>query len=123
MPSCSAIHCTRMCLSACKNVGMRRPPSAAIGVLSVLVLVVVAFGALALLWSRASIVSDATALARVQTPLTGGTIESVTATGPGGRLIPISVRGGRLWPQTELLPGEPVSIEVVTHRPGWIAWL
>ena len=102
---------------------MRRPPSVAIGVLSVLVLVVVAFGALALLWSRTAIVTDATALARVDTPLTGGTIQSVTATGPGGRPIPISVQGGRLWPEHHLAPGEPVSIEVVTHRPGWIGWL
>jgi hypothetical protein len=102
---------------------MRRPPSAAIGVLSVLVFAVVVLGALALVWSRTAIVGDAAALARVNVPLTGGTIESVKATGPNGRPIPVSVRDGRLWPERELAPGEPVSIQVMVRRPGWIAWL
>ncbi len=37
--------------------------------------------------------------------------------------MPVSVKGGRLWPQVTLPPGEPISIEVVLHRPGWVAWL
>ncbi len=91
--------------------------------MGLLVLAVVAFGALVLLGSQTTVVADAAALARVQAPLTGGTIESVTATGPGGRPIPLSVRGGRLWPTRALAAGEPVSIEVVSRRPGWIGWL
>jgi L,D-transpeptidase catalytic domain len=94
-----------------------------IGVLGVLALAAVAFGALAFVGSRATIVADAAALARVELPLTKGTIESVKATGPGGRSIPVAVRDGRLWPQVTLTPGEPISIEVVLRRPGWIAWL
>ena len=35
----------------------------------------------------------------------------------------MSVSDGRLWPQVQLQPGEPVSVEVAVRRPGWIAWL
>jgi hypothetical protein len=83
----------------------------------------VAFGALAFVWSRPAIVADAAALARIDLPVTKGTIESVQAIGPNGRAIPVAVRDGRLWPRVALAPGEPVSIEVVLRRPGWIAWL
>jgi hypothetical protein len=91
--------------------------------MGLLVLAVVAFGALALLGSQTKVVADATALARIDTPITGGSIESVSATGPGGRPIPVSEREGRLWPTHALAPGEPVSIEVVARRPGWVGWL
>lgn len=91
--------------------------------MGLLVLAVVAFGALALLGSQTKVVADATALARVDTPITGATIESVSATGPSGRPISVSVREGRLWPTHALAPGEPVSIEVVARRPGWVGWL
>jgi peptidoglycan hydrolase-like protein with peptidoglycan-binding domain len=92
-------------------------------VVGVFALAVLALGALASVWSRSAIVADAAALARVDTPLTGGTIESVQASGPGGRPIPVVVRDGRLWPRGALAPDEPVSIDVVLRRPGWIAWL
>ena len=84
---------------------------------------VIAFVAMAFLLSRPSISADAAALAKVDLPLTSGTIERVTATGPNGRTIPVSVRDGRLWPDVRLSPGEPVTIDVVLHRSGWIGWL
>ncbi len=98
----------------------RRRPGVLVGVVGVLALVALVFGALASVGSRSTIVVDAAALARVDLPLTGGTIESVKASGPDGRPIPVAVRGGRLWPQVVLPPGEPISIEVVVRRPGWI---
>src|SRR5580693_8053167 len=101
----------------------RRWARVAIGVVGVLALAAVAFAALAFAGSRATIVADAAALARVELPLTKGTIESVKAIGPDGRSIPVAVRDGRLWPQVTLAPDEPISIEVVLRRPGWIAWL
>jgi peptidoglycan hydrolase-like protein with peptidoglycan-binding domain len=93
------------------------------GVGVALVLAVLAFCALAFVCSRPAIVADADALARVSLPLTRGTIESVKATGPRGREIPVAVSDGRLWPEVPLAPGEPISIEVAFRRPGWIAWL
>jgi hypothetical protein len=98
-------------------------PRVLAGAAATLVLVLLAFGALALIWSRPAIVADADALARVERPLTKGTIESVKATGPHGRAIPLAVSDGRLWPLRALAPGEPISVEVVLRRPGWIAWL
>jgi peptidoglycan hydrolase-like protein with peptidoglycan-binding domain len=82
-----------------------------------------AFCALAFVFSRPTIAADAAALARVDLPVTKGTVERVLAVGPHGRAIPLAVRDGRLWPEVALAPGEPVSIEVVLRRPGWIAWL
>ncbi len=86
-------------------------------------LAAIAFVALAFVWSRPQIAADAAALARVDLPLTQGTIESVNVTGAHGRSIPVAVSDGRLWPEVALTPGEPVLVEVVLRRPGWIAWL
>jgi peptidoglycan hydrolase-like protein with peptidoglycan-binding domain len=94
-----------------------------IGAAGVLALAALALGALAFAGSSATIVADAAALTRVSLPLTGGTLESVKVIGPHGRPIPVEVRGGRLWPRVKLSPGEPISIDVVVRRPGWIAWL
>jgi lipoprotein-anchoring transpeptidase ErfK/SrfK len=77
----------------------------------------------ALLWSGATLVSDAVALARVDVQPLGGMLESARATGPGGQTIPLSVRNGRLTPKGMLAPGERVSVEVVVRRPGWLGWL
>ncbi len=98
-------------------------PRVLTGVGALLALAVLAFGALAFVWSRPAIVADAAALARVDLPLTKGAIESVSVIGPHGRAIPVTVSDGRLWPKVALAPGEPVSVEVVLRRPGWIAWL
>jgi hypothetical protein len=84
---------------------------------------VLLFLALAFIWSRPGIGTDEAALAHVGLPFTGGTIERVIARGPHGRPIPITLRHGRIWPLAVLAPNEPVSIEVVLRRPGWIAWL
>jgi peptidoglycan hydrolase-like protein with peptidoglycan-binding domain len=91
-----------------------------VGGLAGLVLIL---GGPAFLWSHPAIGADAAALAHVAVPLTGGTIESVKATGPAGRPIPVALKGGRLWPQVVLAPNEAISIEVVLRRPGWLAWL
>jgi hypothetical protein len=94
-----------------------------IGVLVALALLVVAYVVVALAGSTLSLGADAAALVRVNLPLTSGTIESVKVTGPGGRAIPVAVRRDRLWPQTALATGEPLTVEVALRRPGWIAWL
>jgi hypothetical protein len=101
----------------------RRRSRGLIALAVVLGLAMLAFLALAFLFSRPAIVVDSSALAQVQMPVTGGTRESVTATGPGGRTIPIAISDGRLWPQVKLTPGETVSVEVVVRRAGWVAWL
>jgi L,D-transpeptidase catalytic domain len=81
------------------------------------------FVAAALLWSGATLASDAVALARVEVQPLGGTLESAHASGPDGRAIPLSLHHGRLTPRDKLAPGERVSVEVVIRRPGWLGWL
>ncbi len=74
-------------------------------------------------WSGATLAADARALARVDVQPFGGTLVRVRAFGPGGRTIPLLVRGGRLTPRVQLLPDERVSVEAVIRRPGWLAWV
>jgi hypothetical protein len=88
----------------------------------VVVVVLAGVAAAVLAWSGATLAADATALARVDVQPLGGSLVSARATGPDGRTIPLSVRGGRLTPRAQLTPGEPVSVEVVVRRPGWLGW-
>jgi peptidoglycan hydrolase-like protein with peptidoglycan-binding domain len=72
--------------------------------------------------SGATLVADATALARVEVQPFGGTLEHAQLLGPDGHMIALSVRGGQLTPRVQLTPGKQVSVEVVIRRPGWLAW-
>jgi peptidoglycan hydrolase-like protein with peptidoglycan-binding domain len=74
--------------------------------------------------SKPSLVPDSHALARVEMPLGGGTIQSVTAvTGPHSRRVPVVLRGNLVFPQKKVWAGRSFTIEVVVKRPGWIGWL
>ncbi len=74
--------------------------------------------------SNASLTADSSALAKISMPLGGGKIESVTVTGPHGKLIPVTVSGDpQIWPRQQIPAHEQVSITVVVKRPGWISWL
>jgi peptidoglycan hydrolase-like protein with peptidoglycan-binding domain len=90
----------------------------ALGVVAILLLVVVA----AFAWSGVTLASDSKALARVSVQPLGGTIEHVSASGPGGHSVPLTVSDGRLTPLKRLTPGEQVSVEVEVRRPGWLSW-
>ena len=73
-------------------------------------------------WSGARLAADARALARVEVQPFGGTLARARAFRPDGRTIPLLVRGGRVTPRVQLMPGERVTVEVVIRRPGWLAW-
>jgi peptidoglycan hydrolase-like protein with peptidoglycan-binding domain len=94
-----------------------------LGGVAVLSILVIAFLAAAFGLSGASLSTDSAALARVDVQAFGGTVEQVRATTASGRSIPIAVHDGRLVPKGRLAPGQPVSVEVVVRRPGWVGWL
>jgi peptidoglycan hydrolase-like protein with peptidoglycan-binding domain len=90
----------------------------------VLVLALAGAAAIMLTSSSASLTTDPVALAHVQMPLGGGTIESVAVSGPHGRQIAVRVTGGKqIWPQRPIPAHERVSITVVIKHPSWNAWL
>ena len=93
--------------------------------LGALVLLVVVGGALAVFaTSKPSLVPDSQALAKVNMPLGGGTVESVTAvTGPHSRRVPVVMRGNVVWPKGRLWAGRTFTIDVVVKRPGFISWI
>jgi len=101
----------------------RRTPYIVFGVIVVLV-VVIAGGLVAFASSGASLSSDPQALAKVDLPLGGGSVQSVSAvTGPHSTQVPIEFSGGRIWPTAQIPAGEMITIDVTVKRPGWISWL
>jgi hypothetical protein len=94
-----------------------------LGALVALGLLVVAFAIVAVGMAGATLSTDSAALARIDVQEFGGTVKQVHVSGPGGKPIPIYVHDGRLIPRKRLAPGEPVSVDVVVGRPGWLGWL
>jgi peptidoglycan hydrolase-like protein with peptidoglycan-binding domain len=95
-----------------------------VGAAMLLVVAILAAAALVLVSARASLTSDPVALANVGLPLGGGTIESVkVVTGPHQQVVPVEVRGSKIYPVGKVPADEAVSIVVVVKRPGWVAWL
>lgn len=80
--------------------------------------VVAAFGL-----SGARLGRDPSALASVETEAFGGEVESVHATDPNGKEIPIAIHGGKLVPERKLHPGEQVHLEVTVKRPDVVSWV
>jgi L,D-transpeptidase catalytic domain len=90
--------------------------------LVLLALIVAAF--IALLTSSASLSPDSRALARVDTPFGGGSIERVLVTrAPSNEPVRVELRGDAIWPRGIIPAGQRLSIEVVVKRPGLISWL
>jgi peptidoglycan hydrolase-like protein with peptidoglycan-binding domain/lipoprotein-anchoring transpeptidase ErfK/SrfK len=73
-------------------------------------------------FSGVTLAADAAAIGRVDLQLFAGSVESVHATGPDGRAIPLVVSHGRLTPREPVAPGERISVAVVVRRPGWASW-
>jgi peptidoglycan hydrolase-like protein with peptidoglycan-binding domain len=103
----------------------RRLRPAHLVVAGLLALLAAAGAALAVLGtSKATLVSDPHALARIEMPLGGGTVQSVIAvTGPHSRRVPVVLRGNVVWPQKKIWAGRTITLQVVLRRPGWISWL
>jgi lipoprotein-anchoring transpeptidase ErfK/SrfK len=89
------------------------------GLIGALVIVVVVA---VLVWSGATLGTDATALAHVNLQPLAGSLEQASAFGSDGKTIPLSVHGGRLTPLTQIAAGETVSVDVVIRRPGLLSW-
>jgi hypothetical protein len=95
-----------------------------VGAMLFVVVAAVAVAAIVFTSARASLTTDASALAKVQMPTGGGTIESVSAVaGPRNRPLPVEVRGQEIYPRELVGVGQSVTVDVVVKRPGWIAWL
>jgi lipoprotein-anchoring transpeptidase ErfK/SrfK len=80
--------------------------------------------AIALKSSKASLTTDPVALAKVDLPLGGGTVESVTAYGgKTASAIPVHLSGKQIWPDGKIPAHETLSVQVVIKRPSTVAWL
>jgi hypothetical protein len=87
------------------------------------VLLIGGFVAAAFGLSGATLSHDSSALASVESEALGGEIDSVKATDPHGKEVPIAVHGGKLVPEKKLHPGETIHLEVVVKRPSVVGWV
>lgn len=103
----------------------RRPsPWVPIGVGVVIVVAVLAAGAIVLATSSPSLTAGPDGLATVGMPTGGGTLEQVSVlAGRQSTKVPVVVRGDQIWPRKALPAGQHLSIQVVVRRPGWMSWL
>ncbi|MBV8952829.1 MAG: L,D-transpeptidase family protein [Solirubrobacterales bacterium] len=94
------------------------------GVAALLLLAIGGLVALAFVSTKASLSNDDTALARINMPLAGGSVQSVTVvTGPHSRQVPVERRGDQIWPTHTVPAHQLLRVDVVVKRPGWIGWL
>jgi hypothetical protein len=105
---------------------IRRSPGRAWWVIALVVLAAVAGAfSIVLVSAKASIDRDGAGLARIGMPLGGGRIVSISVI--GGRAhkpLPVSVTDGSLIVAQRPVPAnEHLRIRVVIRRPGWISWL
>ena len=89
------------------------------------VVAVVAAGALIIASAHASLNADSSAIAKVGMPLGGGSIQSVTVvTGPHSQRVPVKVtHGNQIWPLKAIPANQKLDVDIVVKRPGWIGWL
>ena len=94
--------------------------------LATLVVAVLAAGsaiAAFLAWPTVGIAPSSSGLASLSLPGFSGHVESVTATRDDGKLLPITLRRGTVWPRVRLAAGKRVTVSVTVGRPSWIGWL
>ena len=83
-----------------------------------------AAAAVALKNSTPKLTLDPAALAKIDLPMGGAKIQSVSVvTTVGNQPVPVYVSGQQIWPSKKVRVHTPLSIQVVLKRPGWNAWL
>lgn len=103
--------------------GRRRKAPYIVGGAVVLLLLVVAGGVMVIARSKATLRPGRTALATISLPTGGGTIQSVSAvTGPHAAPVPVKLIGHQIFPRGTLKTNQPIEVDAVVKRPGWISW-
>ncbi len=85
--------------------------------------VAVAAGAALLAWPSVGVAASPSGLAGISLPGFSGHVEHLSVRGPDGKLLPVTLRGGTVWPRVRLRPGERLTVTVEIRRPSWIGWL
>jgi peptidoglycan hydrolase-like protein with peptidoglycan-binding domain len=101
----------------------RRWPFVVLGVVLV-GFVACAAAAVALKNSTPKLTIDPAALAKIELPMGGATIQSVSVvTTVGNQPVPVHLTGHQIWPTKKIRVHTPLSIQVVIKRPGWNSWI
>src|SRR5215475_8525411 len=76
-----------------------------------------------LAWPSVGVAASPSGLAGISLPGFSGHIEQLSVKSSDGKPVPVVLRGGTIWPQVRLAPGERLTVTVQIRRPGWIGWL
>ncbi len=76
-----------------------------------------------LAWPSVGVAASPSGLAGISLPGFSGHVVRLTVKGPGGKPVPVELRGGTVWPLVRLTAGERVTVTVEIQRPSWIGWL
>ncbi len=82
-----------------------------------------ALGAAFVAWPHAGLGATQDALARIDLPGFAGQVTAVGVYSASGTPVPVRLRQGQLWPRSQLIAGEPLTVEVTVLRPTWVSWL
>ncbi len=80
-------------------------------------------GAALALWPQARLAATPDALAHVSLPGFAGRVTALRVSLPDGRIVPVALRGGDVWPLAKVAPAERLTVAVTTRRPRWVGWL
>ena len=76
-----------------------------------------------LAWPSVGVAASPSGLAGISLPGFSGHVEQLSVKNAAGKPVRVVLRGGTIWPQVRVAPGERLTITVQIGRPGWIGWL
>jgi peptidoglycan hydrolase-like protein with peptidoglycan-binding domain len=76
-----------------------------------------------LAWPAPRITTSADALVRISVPRFAGRVVRVRVLTRPGAAVPVTLRGGELWPQRRLPQAARLLVEVTVRRPSWAGWV
>src|SRR5579864_5007381 len=76
-----------------------------------------------LAWPAPRIAVSPDALVRVSLPRFAGDVVGVSVVTSSGAAVPVTLRGGALWPRRRLPQAARLLVEVTVRRPAWAGWV
>jgi hypothetical protein len=76
-----------------------------------------------LAWPAPRIAVSSDALVRISLPRFAGHVVAVRVVTSSGSAVPVTLRGGELWPQRRLPQAARLLVEATVRRPAWAGWV
>ena len=76
-----------------------------------------------LAWPAPRLAVSSDALVRISLPRFAGHVVAARVVTTSGEAVPVTLRGGELWPQRRLPQAMRLLVEVTVRRPAWAGWV